>query len=131
LRRCLTGLSLAKGKNMAIEVRNAHGLTLRYHGSTNTRGSRYSVTWAGWNDGASVVRRYIAYDTDTHALAQKAAELFLAWLNDLRDRRDTVLANEGRDASRYTIEATRIVVAYMPNHDRIVSVETMTKPKGE
>lgn len=67
-------------------MKYAHFIRVRYHGPSNTRGSRFSATWEGWpSDDGATVRRYLKTEpgnsNSRELAAQEAAELFVAWLS--------------------------------------------------
>lgn len=69
---------------MTLAVQTAHFVRIRYLGATNTKPSRYSVSWEGWpSDGAKTVRRFMPYTSERDDMAREAAKMFCAWLSEM------------------------------------------------
>lgn len=90
----------------------AHYIRIRYHGPTNYKPSRLSVTWDGWpSDGnGAMVRKALAYTSDREAMARDAARMFTDWLS----AGDTGL----------TFSAKRITLGAMTGPEWALLVET-------
>ncbi len=96
-----------------MTLTHAHHIKLKYHGPTNTRGSRVSATWAGWpTDDNRPVRRFFEYDSigDRDSIAMQAAEAFVAWLDDGEGRMTLAaacLADAGSDGWSLHVKTAR------------------------
>lgn len=68
----------------ALPVATAHFVRIQYCGPTNTKPSRYSVSWEGWpTQGAKTVRKSMPYTSERDDMARDAAQLFCDWLSKM------------------------------------------------
>ena len=90
---------------------------MTYCGPTNSRPSRWRVSWEGWpSEGARKVSRYVPYgyaSTDGRdSVMREAADLFAAWLSDMpgdsakRVRRVESVTYGGLSADSYVLLVT-------------------------
>ena len=100
-----------------MEIQYGHYIRVRYHGPTDTRGSRLSATWEGWpSEGSNPVKRYLPYMSDRDAMAREVAEMFCAWLSD-----------GGFDL---TYTADRVTIAGASAADWALIVSTQAQPRA-
>jgi hypothetical protein len=93
------------------DLHSAHFIKIKYHGPTDTRGSRLSATWEGWpSDDGRPVRKSIAYTANRAEMAQKVGDLFAQWLTD------------GNTGLRFDIK--RLTIAVMDGANWALLVET-------
>ena len=65
-----------------IAIQTAHFVRIQYHGATNTKPSRYSMSWEGWpTQGAETVRKFMSYTSDRDEMAREVAATFCNWLS--------------------------------------------------
>lgn len=101
-------------------IETAHFVRIQYHGATNTKPSRYSVSWEGWpTEGAKTVRRFMPYTSERDDMANAAAQLFCAWLSKMPGDDDPL-----------QFRATALTLANMGNAAWALLVKTTTERRA-
>jgi hypothetical protein len=101
-------------------IETAHFVLIRYHGATDYKPSRLSVSWEGWpTQGAKTVRKAMPYTSERDDMARDAAKLFTDWLSDMPGDEDPL---------RYSPAA--LTLASMGNGEWALLVKTHVTPRG-